>query len=407
MEVLLARQSILDRDLEVLGYELLFRDPETGVAAISDGDQATSAVVSTALLELGLETVVGDRPAFLNVTRQFLLWDTPLLFDRSAVVFEIVDADNADFELVEALGRLKANGYRFCADLSADVDPADGLLEHLTYAKFEISGLGAVSDELSELVGTLEARGTTCIATRVETREQLASAKDAGFNAFQGFFLHRPDCVRGQRLPQNKVATLQLLTRLHDPDVDIVDITEIITADPGLSHRVLQIAGATIYGGHAVDSIDQAIMRIGLRQLREWLTMLSLSAADDRPSEVLSTALLRARMCAVLAPLVPEADEANLFTVGLLSYLDVLMNAPLDELLAHLPLTDDVSSAILEGTGPAGSVLQAVAAHLAGDWDAVSATGLPASEVSQAWMQALQWVEQARSALVSPKAAVA
>ncbi|MAG57820.1 MAG: hypothetical protein CMJ83_16170, partial [Planctomycetes bacterium] len=123
MKVLLARQSILDRDLEVLGYELLFRDPETGDGSISDPDSATSTVISNALLELGLETVAGSVPAFLRVTRQFLLWDNPILFEAEDVVFEIVDVDPDDTELLETVTRLAQIGYRFCGTVPADIDP--------------------------------------------------------------------------------------------------------------------------------------------------------------------------------------------------------------------------------------------------------------------------------------------
>ena len=62
-----ARQPILDRDEVIRGYELLYRP--TGSGAVGP-EGATSNVIVRALADIGLDALVGDRKAWVNVTRE-------------------------------------------------------------------------------------------------------------------------------------------------------------------------------------------------------------------------------------------------------------------------------------------------------------------------------------------------
>ncbi len=71
--VFVGRQPIYDNELNVVAYELLFRRYATGNANVVDGDQATSQVILNSFMEIGLDRLVGDEPAFINLTRSFIL----------------------------------------------------------------------------------------------------------------------------------------------------------------------------------------------------------------------------------------------------------------------------------------------------------------------------------------------
>jgi hypothetical protein len=72
-EVFVARQPIFDRKLDVVGYELLFRGGQSAGALVSDPESATAAVVLGSFTEIGLERIVGSKPAWVNLSREFLL----------------------------------------------------------------------------------------------------------------------------------------------------------------------------------------------------------------------------------------------------------------------------------------------------------------------------------------------
>ncbi len=70
--ILVGRQPIFDRNLDVYAYELLFRDEQTGNLCLErDGDMATSRTILNAFMEIDLERLTNGRPAFLNLTRGF------------------------------------------------------------------------------------------------------------------------------------------------------------------------------------------------------------------------------------------------------------------------------------------------------------------------------------------------
>lgn len=68
-DVFVGRQPIYTREMDVFAYELLFRSGEAQHAHVTDGNQATAQVLVNTFLELGLETLVGNKRAFINLTR--------------------------------------------------------------------------------------------------------------------------------------------------------------------------------------------------------------------------------------------------------------------------------------------------------------------------------------------------
>ena len=91
-QFLVGRQPIFDANLGVRGYELLFRDPSfPGL----DGDAMTADVLVHAGLDVGLRSLVGDKLAFVNATRAFLVGEQELPFPPSQTVIEVLEERTA------------------------------------------------------------------------------------------------------------------------------------------------------------------------------------------------------------------------------------------------------------------------------------------------------------------------
>src|SRR5690242_11457314 len=138
IEVLFARQPILDREGRLAGYELLYR----GTGSESP-HAATSRVAASALSDLGLRQATGGAPAFINVTTEFLLAMDPLPFGPEGVVLEIAADRLPDEPLLERLSRLRQHGYMLALDGYAGQPSADPLLDYATLAKVDCRGVGA------------------------------------------------------------------------------------------------------------------------------------------------------------------------------------------------------------------------------------------------------------------------
>jgi EAL and modified HD-GYP domain-containing signal transduction protein len=116
-----------------------------------------------------------------------------------------------------------------------------------------------------------------------------------------------------------------------------------------------------------VSSVREALTLLGARTVRRWAVVMAISALPDVHDELVSLALRRARMCEVLAGSALPEERETLFTIGLFSVADALLDAPMDEVLDSLPFTDEIKAALLRREGAKGELLAAVTAYERGD----------------------------------------
>ena len=81
---------------------------------------------------------------------------------------------------------------------------------------------------------------------------------------------------------------------------------------------------------------------------------MAISAIPDVPDELVALGLRRARMCEMLAGSALPEERETLFTIGLFSVADALLDAPMAEVLDSLPFTDEIQAALLRREGPEG-----------------------------------------------------
>lgn len=396
---LVGRQPILDRDQRAFGHELLYRSADGGGPAGVDGDRMTSRVVLDAFLEIGIERVVGDGLAFVNVTREFLLDDDPPPLPRERVVLEILEDAVIDEELIGAVRSWRERGFTIALD-DFVYDPRwEPLLPLASVIKIEVPALDEAG--LAEHVRRLRRDGVRLLAEKVETRAEFEELRALGFDLFQGYFFARPEVVSGRRLPENRLATVQLLGALQRPDVDLAKIDALVSRDVALSYKLLRCINSAAFAlPRRVESIHRAVVFLGLRALKRLVALAAMAGAEDKPSELVRIALVRARMCERLCAALPGIDEDSGFTVGLFSTLESLMDAPLAEILDKLPLAEEVSAALLAGEGLLGEVLACVLAYERCDWDHARAAGLDPAAIGRAYAEAVDWSYQISAGLV-------
>jgi c-di-GMP-related signal transduction protein len=391
-EVYIGRQPILDKSLSVLGYELLFRHSATATVADANGDRATGRVIVNTFAEFGVERLVGNKLAFVNMTRPFLVGTLPLPLEPGEVVLEILETIDVDDDLLAGLARLTAAGYIFAIDdyMANDFERTQKLLPFATYVKVDV--LAQSDDELIECVQQCSPYVTHLIAERVEDNETMERCIELGFQYFQGYLLGRAAVISSPSLAPTSVACMELLTRLSEPEVEFEDLEEIVRIDVGLSYRLLRAVNAASVGlVRPVSSVREALVLLGRRQLRAWILLMVLADAGDGIQEKLSNAMTRARMCELLAPLVPNIPSDTAFLTGLLSTLDFLLNMPMSDVVQRLPLEKDVHDALVNRTGPLGELLQTVAAYEVADLEKLGSSPIDLSTLAPAYLSAVGW----------------
>lgn len=391
-KVFVGRQPIYDRNMKVFAYEILFRSGLEGGARITDGDEATSQVLLNTFLEIGVERIAGDCPAFFNLTRDLLL-NQDLELPKAQVVLEVLENIEIDPIFVKAVERLHKMGYRIALDDFAFEPHWEPLLRLAHVIKVEIPALDW--DAAPALLAGLRQYKAKLLAEKVETQEEYEKLHKMGFDLFQGYFFCKPRVIEGRSLSSNRLSVLQLMAKLNQSNVEVAEVERMIRQDPSLSFKLLKYLNSPFFGLRIrVESIRQAITLLGIKTLRTWVTLLAMSGIQDKPQELMKNALQRAHLCETLAKAVRLPDEERYFTTGLLSVLDALMDLPMVEVLNQLPLSDEVKVALLEQTGALGEALGLALACERGDFESVSQFRGRDLPVDKLFLEAMFWADQ-------------
>jgi EAL and modified HD-GYP domain-containing signal transduction protein len=401
--MLVARQPIFDRQLRVASYELLFRDDGADRAVIDDEDAATSQVLLGAFTEIGLKELVGERQAYLNVSSRFVIEGYALPLPKGQIVLELLERAAVTGELLDAIGGLRRDGYTIALDDFVLTEDTRSLLDLADVVKVDV--LATPRTDLPEVLRCLRPSGAQLLAEKVETHEDFEFCHELGFDLFQGYFLCKPKIVRGRGISANRLSTLRLVGRLNEPWVEVGELEDLIAHDVGLSYRLLRYINSAFFGlRREITSVRQAVVLLGLDNIRRWATLLALASVEDKPVELLVTALTRARLCELLAPGF-RADPGSLFTIGLFSVVDAIMDTPMGEVLESLPFAEDVRAALLRLEGPMGEALACALACERGDVVAARAGAGGGVMLGELYLEAAAWASQAADGLTASAAA--
>lgn len=396
--ICVARQPIFDAAYNVIAYELLYRgSPGAAKVQMVDGTLATARVVLGALADLGLDRLSPGVRAHINLPDALLRTPVapPLPADR--VVLEVLEDVRVDDELLGGIRELRRQGFQISLDDYASHLADPRLLEVADSVKVDL--VTESPETLADTVRALRARGLELVAEKVETREQFELCKSLGFHGYQGYFLQRPETFSGQRVPTNRLGTLEVLAALSKADVTPDEIERLVVRDLGLVNRLLRCLNSGFYNlPRKVTSIRHGIVMLGLENLKRLCSVVALAAFEDRPSYLLVNAMIRGRMCETIAARHAPSDSGSFFFAGLLSHLDALLGVPTDQAVKSLPLTPEVEQALTSQSGPIGAALQAVRAWERGEWDQGPAAD-STDEVRKAYLEALRWAEESKHLL--------
>lgn len=399
MEHFIARQPIFDQKGKVYAYELLFRSGLHNYFDADDQDQAAASVIANSSLLFGLNEMSGGSKVFINCTRKVLVEDFMTILPKEQAVVEVLEHVTPDAEVIEACRRLKKQGYILALDDFVYHDNFEPLLELADIIKVDF--LESPPDEQERLAKMMIPRGIRMLAEKVETHEVYEEAKQMGYQLFQGYFFSKPVIVSRKDIPTNKIQFLRILKDIHAEDVEFKKLAETIQSEVSLSYKLLKLINSAAFAlRHKVTNILQALSLLGIREIRSWISLLSISSmADDKPAELVVSSLVRAKFCEQLAePCGLVGRKSDMFLMGLFSLLDVIMSRPIDEILQEITIEEDILEALTGESGTMRSVLELIFAIEKGEWEKVSelAESLAIDEqpLNEAYMDAIKWAHE-------------
>ena len=393
MDSYIARQPIFDRHNKLFGYELLYRTEYGGPvrSAVANSD-ATTGVIINSYIEIGMDKLVGEHRAFINAPSGFVFNNVGLPPPSKNMVLEIIKEDMAYDEFLAGIRLLSELGYHIALD---DFDfnyLNDDIVKLAQYVKIDVKNHGA--QELEKMLAALRKCSLQTVAVKVETFQEYKQCEKLGFDHFQGFFFSQPKIVHGKPITANQLIVMKLLEKLQNKDIEARDLTKIIESDVALTLKFLRyVNSASLSLSHKVESINHAIVTIGLDNVRRWASLIALTILDDTPGEVIRFALLRGKMCELLTKTGNQKSAGSGFLVGLFSTLDAIIGSPLYEILPELQLHKDINNALLFREGPFARVLNCVLAYERGDWKAVEESGFPEKTSTECYLRAVEWCD--------------
>jgi len=394
-EVAVVRQPLADERHGIIGYELLFGGERELLDPSTDA-KATSALLVDAFGDIGLEQLAGRHPAWLTIARNFLveIGPPPVRPDRAVVQ---VAAYPAQDDRLGVLQQLSRSGYTIALD---DYDGRPDVATLMALCSIVRVDVGKThADALPTILEAPKLQNALLVATNVPDHESFSRCRDLGFTYFQGEYFAQPRLFRRQSVATAGLGSLRRLAELTAGDVSFEDLESIIASDVGLSLKLLRYVNSAFFAlPRTVGSVREALTLLGVRTVRRWAVVMAISALPDVHDELVSLALRRARMCEVLAGSALPEEKETLFTIGLFSVADALLDAPMAEVLGSLPFTEEIQAALLRREGPKGELLAAVAAYERGEFPTPPA-GDTGPSLAGAYRAALEWADAAERAV--------
>ena len=395
----MARQPILTREEQVFGYELLFRDGVENYFRALDPEMASRSTLDTSML-IGLDTLCAGRRAFLNCTREVLLKDYVTLLPPQQTVVEVLESVEPDDLVVAACQRLKENGYLIALDDFVADDRRHRLTEYADIIKVDCKLVRP--DQQAALIKRYGPWKCRLLAEKVETHKEFVAAKNAGFIYFQGYFFRRPEVMVTHEVPANRLNYIRMLQAVSKPELDAREIENAIKVEASICYRLLRYMNSAVFGfSTEIHSIRHALSLLGEREIRRWVRLVAtLGAAQDKSTELVTLALVRARFCELLSPKVQHGDS-DLFLLGLLSLFDAILEMPMAMILENIAIDHETKAVLLGGASRLRPLYQLMLARESGEWQQAAelAKQLPLKdeEVADLYWQAMQWARQVTS----------
>jgi EAL and modified HD-GYP domain-containing signal transduction protein len=362
-----AHQPVLDVRQRTIGYELLFRDSlDADNPEYDEEERSISEAIVSGLGSLAEDEDMNRTLGFVKISHRFLHSDLATALPTSSSVLLIPPHCPADDDTVERCRKLRRKGVKLCLDDFQRHDRRSALFGGVDFVRIDTRG--KKRSEIRQLLRSAGRAKARKIAGNVDTPEAFEQLSGLAFGCFQGYYFARP-AMKAQRPsdPGQGVLIKLLVDLLNDADLD--EIEQVFKVQVSMGATLLRLVNSSSHSrGVAIGSVKQALVMLGERELRRWVTLLLFAGADRQGmgNPLLELASRRGRCVELMAiRLVDEAlgererrEEGDRgFLVGITSLLDVLLGMNYAEVFEQIPIREDLQAAVTDGAGRMGTLL--------------------------------------------------
>lgn len=379
MEVFVARQPIFTKTKEIFAYELLYRNNNENRFPEINGDVATTDVIINSFINIGINELSNGKPCFINFTEKLLQQSLPTYFQPSEIIVEILETVELNQELLDICKELKGKGYQIALDdfvLNKENPYSYALIEHADIIKVDFR---ETTEQMRRSIEEISLKNNIkLLAEKIETYEEFESAVRIGYEYFQGYFFSRPVILSTRDVPEYFQNYFEIIHHLSNSEPNLNYIIRLIEQDLSLSYKLLKLINSPAFRPiNKINSIKQAIIRLGMKELKKWLYILSIrgniAGKSEWSREIFNITLTRAKMCELIAlHKNKQKESSSYFLTGMFSLMDALLGMKMDEIVNLMPLHDDICEALNGNSNQLKDTLDLSISIEKGVWEDVS-----------------------------------
>ena len=399
----MARQPIFNVNKETVAYELLYRSDDGQNEAVFDfsGSIATVDALLNSYTSVYQNNQLKRMPAFINLTYDLLVGGSLPELPANQIVLEILEDVEVTPALISSVRQLRNKGYTIALDDFIYDDKFIELIKLVQIIKVDVIDMNF--DQVTEQVNKLKPYKVTLLAEKIETHEMFNHCKAEGFKLFQGYFLSKPEIVKGVKLQSSQLKLFSIIQALQNPKATTAELERLIIQDPVFTFKLLRIVNSSANNlVRQIDSIKEAITILGIPEVKKWALIIAMQANDNKSEEIGRQLLIRGCMCEKIAHASGIKNAAGYMIAGIMSGVNALLDISLDDLLEQTPLTEEIKTAISNGQGTMGKILSNTISFDQGNWEQVN-TDIDPFIYDNAYRESLEWVTKSISSINEPE----
>lgn len=396
----IVRQPIKDTEGNIKGYEILYHGDNQAFSSDSASNEfAVADTIYSFLMENN--DVFKETLHFMTFTTTLLMKKTPRFFEKDNLVIQIDDSVIIHPLAMHVLQKFVKEGYKIAVNEFQFAPRYLALLDSIDYIKVNMETTSKVS--LRNIINISRSMSKKVIATEVNNEKDYKLAQEMGIDYMEGSYVAAKMKTKAHSSGYLQSNFFRLLTAITRDDPDIEEIERIISVDATLTYGILKLVNSCYFAlRREVTSVRQAIVTIGLGDLRQWAYLLSASNAENQieegAEEFLRLSFMRASFCTQLLRYAKEIplSKHEAYLMGMFSTLNCLIDAPMEEILEQVPLCEQVKEALIHRSGRAGMLYELVICYEQADWERIDelseALGIPSNLLTSVYFNCMEEV---------------
>ena len=376
MDRCVVRQAIKETMTgNIIGYELLFQGSDD---SFYDEPETSAADMISNFLMNNSNKFVSDKIMFITFTPSLLFRNTPKMFEPDKVIIQIEDNLIIHPLATPFIKKYCELGYQFAINNFQFSQKYMEMLEYAKYIRIKLSQAETTETErgkksVENIVSMAQGTGKKCIATGVNTKEVYDYAVKLKVDYLEGNYVAKTLASKVDKVKYMQGNFFQLMVAVSEEEPDMEEIEQIVSRDAGLTYALLKLVNSAYFAlRRRTASIRQALVTLGITQLRQWVYMLSFDSkgTDSSSEELLKISFLRATFASELVGYIKDCpiNKTDAYLIGMFSTLEYMVNATEEEILEEIPVSAEVKNALVTQEGTAGKIYSLLLAYERADW---------------------------------------